>query len=67
MRIGIREIMPDVASAHGAQQRVADRVAQRICIAMPIEALVMRDIDPSEDQLASFHQAVHIVSITDSE
>jgi hypothetical protein len=34
---------------------------------MAVEALVMRDIHPAEDQLASFDQAMHIVTVTNSE
>jgi hypothetical protein len=39
--------MADIAGTYGTQQRITNRMTQRIRIAMAVEALIMRDIDPT--------------------
>ncbi len=52
----------DVAEPRGAQQRVAERMRQRVAIGMAHGPLVEWNFDAAEDQLAAFGEAVQIVA-----
>ena len=61
----IREMPPDVAQRRRAEQRIADRVQQHIRVRMSEQAFFVRDLHPADDQLAAFHQLMHVVALTD--
>ena len=56
---------PDVAQARGAQERVADRVHEHVGVGMPQQALVMRNLDAADDELAPFGERMHIETLPD--
>src|SRR5579859_6545644 len=56
----------DVAERSGPQQSIAHGVGQRIAIRMSQRALRKRNLDASEDQLATGDQAVDIVTEADA-
>jgi hypothetical protein len=63
--IGVREMPADVAQRGGAKQRVADGVQQHVGVRVPVEPLVVRDLHAADDQLAAFHQRVHVEALPD--
>ena len=46
-------VLADVAQPRGAEQRVADRVQQHVGVGVAVEALVVRDLDAADHQLAA--------------
>ena len=58
LRIGIGKVPADVALRGGAQNRVGDRVAQRIAVGMAFQAGGKRDVLAAEDQRSSVDRAV---------
>ena len=63
-RVGIREVRADIAEARGTQQGIANRMQQHVGIAMAQEALLVRDIHPTDNALAAFHQFVNVKTNT---
>ena len=63
-RVGIWEMRADVAESGRAEQRVADRVCQRIAIGVSHGAQMKWEFDTAEDELAAFGEAMKIVSNT---
>src|SRR5260370_21669782 len=61
-RIGIREMRADVAQASRAEQRVANRVCQRIAVGVSHGSFVERNFDAAEYKFAAFRKAVKIMS-----
>src|SRR5438309_3060587 len=64
--IAVGIMPPDVAKARGAEQRVADRVRKHVGVGMPQQALVMRDLDAADDELAPLGERMHIEALPDS-
>ncbi len=64
-RVGVRKVPADVALASGTQQRVADRVQQHVGIAVAREALVVRDLDAPDHELAARDQLVDVEALPD--
>src|SRR6266567_6306206 len=62
LRIRIRKMRADISQARRAQQRVAERVRQHVAVRMPDGTFVKRQLDASDDKLASFRQPVQVVT-----
>src|SRR5260221_4793856 len=60
--IGVREMRADVAKPSGAQQRVAERVGDHVPVGVADGALVERDFDATDDELAPFGEAMQVVA-----
>ena len=56
-------MLADVAERRGAQQRVADRVQQDVCVAVAEQSLVVRDLDPAHDELAPRDEAMDVEAV----
>ena len=65
-RVLIREMGPQVAGPHRAQEGVADGVGQDVGIGMAQQPQGMRDFHPSQDQGAPCHQPVGVIPQADS-
>jgi len=65
-RIGVGEVAANVTLAQGAEDGIHYGMGQHIGIRVAEQAGGVRDIDPAEDEPAALHQAVHIVTVTDS-
>ena len=62
--IGVREMRADVAEPGRAEQRVADRVGQRVTVGVSHRAQMKWEFDTAEDEFAAFGEAMKIVSDT---
>ena len=62
-RIGIREKPSDVAHARCAQQGVNDRMQQHVGIGVPQQTQFVRNLDATDNQLASRHQGMNIATL----
>lgn len=67
LRIGIGKMLAQVAEVGGAEQGVADGVAEHIRVGMPGEAEWMFDLDAAEHQTTSGHERVNVISETDAQ
>ena len=63
-RVAVREMLADVAERGRAEQRVADRVDQNVCIRMALEPLLVRDLHAANDELSPGDQRVHVESLS---
>src|ERR1700680_1032935 len=61
-RIGVRKMRADVAKPRSAEQRVADRVRQRVAVGVSHGSFVKWNFDAAEDQFAAFREAVKVVA-----
>ena len=52
----------DVPFADCAECRIRDRMAERVRVRVPVEACVVRDIDPAEDEFASADEPVNVIA-----
>ena len=62
--VGVGEMFPDVSFRNGPENGVGDGVQQNVGVGVTEKALVVRDVHPSQDQPASFHQAVHVITMS---
>src|SRR6185436_6453513 len=65
LRIAVRIMRADVAQRRGAQQRVADGMQQHVGVRMPLQALVMRNVDAADHEFPARDQRVHVESLPD--
>ena len=65
-RVVVREVVADVAHVGGAQQSVADGMDKYIGVAVPEQALVVRNLHTAYPTLAVGNEAVDIVAVADS-
>ncbi len=65
-RRGIGEMVADVTQGRGAQQRVANRVAQCVTVRMPDRPPVEGDVDPAQHELSPRSQTMQIVADADA-
>ena len=63
----VGKMFADIAQRQGSQQGVHDRVGQDIGVRMTQKALLKGDLHAAEDQLSSLDEAVHVISLSDSE
>lgn len=61
--IRIREMMPDISFAEGAEEGVCDRVTDNVGVGVAIQSAIVRNLNASKDQLASSRQPVRIVTV----
>jgi hypothetical protein len=60
-RIGVREMCTNVSKTSGAKQRIAKRMREYISVGMSYGAFIKRELDPADDQFASFRETMKIV------
>ena len=53
-------MLPDVAQAGGAEQRVDDRVGEDVGVRVAGEPLLVRDVDAAEDEPATGREGVRV-------
>ena len=58
--VGVGEVLADVAHRGGAEQRVDDRMGQHVGVGVAVEAELVRDGDPAEDERAPGHEPVRV-------
>ena len=63
----VRKMKPDVAHSRRSEQRVAQRVDQRVAVGMRDAAARMFDQDASQSEGEAVGERVHIVAVPDSE
>src|SRR5581483_7047292 len=61
-RVGVREKMADVRLAHRAEQRVANRVHERVGVRMAVETFGVRNLDAAENQFSSGDQFMNVIT-----
>ena len=54
--------MADVRFAQRAEERVANRVHQRVGVRMAVEALGVRNLNAAENELASRDQRMNVIA-----
>ncbi len=64
--VAVRKVLADVAEGRGAQERIADRMQEDIRVAMAQEALLVRDLDAADDELAPRDELVDVESLADA-
>ena len=67
LRVGVGEVVADVAERGGAEQRIGDRMAERIGIGVAGQAVRVRDLDAAEDQLAAGDQRMRVPAFADAQ
>ncbi len=55
-------MIPEIPETGGAELRIAEGVKKHVSVAVPVEASIVRDLDPSEDQSSPRNEAVHVVA-----
>ena len=63
----VREELPEIAEAAGAEQRIDHGVGEDVGIRVPGEAAVVLDLDPADHQPLALHESVAVVSDSDSQ
>ena len=58
--VGVGKVLADVAHRGGAEQRVDDRVGEHVGVGVAVEAELVRDGDPAEDERAPGHEPVRV-------
>ena len=61
-RVGVRKKMADVRFAERAEERIANRVHERVRVRMAVQALGVRNLDAAEDEFASRDQRVNVIA-----
>ena len=64
-RVGIGKMAADIAERHRTEQRIGNRMQQRIGVGMTEQAGGVGNLDPAENQLAAFDQFMHVVTLPD--
>ena len=67
LRVGVGEVVADVAQRGGAEQRVGDRVAQRVGVGVAEQAVRVRDRHAAQHQRAARHQRVRVPAFADAD
>ena len=57
----IREKLADIAERSGAEQRIHQRMGQHIRVRVAEQPLLIRYLDPAEDQLPPLDELMHII------
>ena len=60
--VGVRKMMPDIEFADRTENRIRNRVAKDVGIAVAFESMRMRNLDSAENQRAPFGKAMHVVT-----
>ena len=60
--IRIRKMMPDIAFADRAEQRIGNGMAEDVGIGMSLQSAVVRNLDAAENQFAALRQPMRVVT-----
>ena len=60
VRIG--EMNTNVTKCHRAKQRITDRMQQNVCVGVPLQAHIRRDLNATQDKRSSMDEAMRIVA-----
>ncbi len=63
--IAVGEVAADVSGGDRTQERIGDRMEDRIRIGMPQKTPIVRYLHPSQDQASAIHQRVNVVPLAD--
>ena len=66
LRVGVGEVMADVAERGGAEQGIGDRVAERVGVGVAEQAVRVRDLDAAEDELPAGDEGVRVPAFADA-
>jgi hypothetical protein len=58
LRILVWEVLANIAISHSAQQGITERMREGIRIGMPLQAVLMLEGYPAQDQRTAFDQPV---------
>ena len=65
-RVAVREQVPDISKGAGAQQGVHHRVGEHIRVGVTQQALVKGHLHTAQNQPPALHQAVYVISMSNS-
>ena len=65
-RVGVGKVAANIAQRDGAEERIGNRVQQRVGVGMTEQPGCVRDFHAAEYQLAAFNQPMHVVTLPDS-
>ena len=64
--IGVGEMKTDVTHRRSAEQRIGDRMAQRVGIRVTEQAVRVRDLDTAEHELAAGDERMRVPAFADA-
>lgn len=64
-RIGVGEMLTDIAERRSAEEGVHNGVKQNIRVGMAVQAQSVRNPHAAEDQIPTFREAMHIIAVSD--
>ena len=64
--VAVREVMADVTQTRGAQQGIANRMDQHITIRMGLEALLVGNTHPADNDMIAGAETVNIKSVANT-
>ena len=64
--VSVGEMLPDVPEAGSAEQCIAEGMQENVCIGMAVQPLLVRDIDPTQDEFSPGGKPMNIVAKTDA-
>ena len=65
-RIGIGEVLADVAKRHGAKQRITQRVQQHVTVGVSNKTEFMGNPYAAEGDEIAFAEAVYVIAMADT-
>ena len=61
-----REMLPDIAGADGAQDRIGQRMQSGIGIGMAFERMIVRDLHAAEPDMIARRETMRVIAIAGS-
>ena len=65
-RVGIGEVLADVAERQCTEKRVHHRVRQHIRVRMAVQTKLKRNIYAADDAVSALDQSVYVIAMSDS-
>src|SRR5262249_46080394 len=66
LRVGIREMLPNVTKPRGTEKRIDDRVDDDVAVTMGNWTDAVRDDDPTEQKLPTILETMDVVAVADA-
>ncbi|MNH07293.1 hypothetical protein D3C76_1250950 [compost metagenome] len=66
LRIGVGEVLADIAQRRSAKQGIAQGVQQDVAIGMGQQPELVRNAHPTQGDEIAFREAVHIVAVANT-
>src|SRR6185369_6253529 len=65
LRVALGKVVADVAERSGTEERVGDRMAERVGVGVAEQAVRVRDLDAAEDELSALDERVRVPALAD--